>query len=98
MWVKYSIEQQDGQTLGNYNLDILLTRQREFLELAARRRQWVSSTETPVDKSLIGALSGNKILSGGLSGVDAGVDVVVEQSPLKPSHFKLQSSQDFGVP
>ena len=60
----------------------ILTRQGEFLELAARRRQWVSSTKTPVDKSLIGALSGNKILIGGLSGMDAGVDVVAEQSPL----------------
>ena len=69
-----------------------------MIELVARRTQWVSSTETPMDKSLIGALFENKILIGGLSRIDAGVDVVAEQSPLKPSHFKLQSTQAFGVP
>ena len=67
--------------MGNYYVDVL-TRQGEFLELEALRRQCVSSTETPVDKSFIGALSGNKILIGGLSGIDAGVDVAAEQSPL----------------
>ena len=81
-WVEYLSKHQDGQTLRNFYVDGLLTRQGEFLELAARRTQWVSSTETPVDKFLIGALSGNKILSGGLSGIDAGVDVVAEQPPL----------------
>ena len=53
---------------------LVLTRQGEaqgeFLELVARRRQWVSSTETPADKSLIGTLSGNKILIGGLSRIE----------------------------
>ena len=40
----------------------LLTRQAELIEFVARRTQWVSSTGIPVDKSLIGSLSGNKTL------------------------------------
>ena len=42
----------------------LLTRQTELVEFVARRTQWVSSTGIPVDKSLIGSLSGNKTLVG----------------------------------
>ena len=46
---------------------ILLTRQAELIEFVARRTQWVSSTGIPVDKSLIGSLSGNKTWVGVLS-------------------------------